>query len=495
MTTARSLQTLTERHARAVDRFPVPGLLIGKEQRAEGSGGTFDHVNPATGRVQATIPAAGPSEVDEAVAAATAASAEWRGWPPSARRKVLFRLSELITRDSEELSVLGALEAGIPVALGTALCTEWLEHAAGWAERLEGQVVPTEPGRILDYTLPEPYGVVAVILTWNAPLASIGMTVGPPLAAGCCVVLKPSELAPFTAAQFGGLCLEAGIPPGVVSVLPGAGETGGAIVAHPGIEKVSFTGGAATARRIAAACAEGLKPCLFELGGKSANIVFEDANLDAAMGTAARVIGLSGQGCTHPTRMLVQSKVYEEMIKRVSVLYDSIPVDDPLLPTTMMGPVISAASADRILGMIDRAVAAGATVRAGGNRLDGEFGDGFFIRPTVLADVPHDSEISQVEVFGPVLAVTPFEDEDHAVSMANGTSYGLAAYVHTRDISRAHRMAHRLDAGSVGINGGGVPAGPGAPFGGRKQSGFGVEGGLAGVREFLRYKNVEVLLG
>ena len=486
--------TLNERHVAAAQEMAPPRLLIGKEERVQGQAGSFEHVSPSTGQVQASVPAAGPRDVDDAVAAATEAAAEWSQWAPSARRRALFRLSELITRDGAELSVLGALEAGIPVSLGTALCTEWLEHSAGWAERLEGQVIPTDPGRILDYTLPEPYPVVAVILTWNAPLASIGMTVGPPLAAGCCVVLKPSELAPFSAVQFGRLCLEAGLPPGVVSVLPGTGETGSAIVSHPGIEKVSFTGGAATARRIAAACGEALKPCLFELGGKSANIVFADADLDRAISTAARVIGLSGQGCTHPTRMLVQSAVYEEMIARVAGLYDSIPVDDPLRPTTMMGPVISGPACERILAMVDRAKEAGATVRAGGTRLEGEHAGGFFLRPTVLADVAPGSEVGQVEVFGPVLAVTPFDDEDEAVALANGTPYGLAAYVHTRDVSRAHRLAQRLDAGSVGVNGGGVPAGPGAPFGGRRQSGYGVEGGLAGVREFLRYKNVELRL-
>jgi aldehyde dehydrogenase (NAD+) len=485
--------TIVQRHEHAA--LGLDGsILIGTSKRARGELGVIDHVDPSTGRSQGQEAVAGTRDVEEAVDVGRAASPEWSGWNPTKRRRALFRLSELITANSDELSVLGALEAGIPVSLGTGLCTEWLEHSAGWADRLEGSVIPTDPGRLLDYTLPEPYGVVAVILTWNAPLASIGMTVAPALAAGCCVIIKPSELAPFSAVRFGALCLEAGLPPGVVSVLPGAGETGSAIVSHPGVEKVSFTGGATTAKRIAAACAEQLKPCLFELGGKSANVVFEDANLEAAVGTAARVIGLSGQGCTHPTRMLVQEAVYDEMVERVAALYDSIPVGDPLLAGTVMGPVISAGACERILTMIDRAVGAGAKLVAGGERLGGEHARGYFIRPTVLAGVAPDSEIARLEVFGPVLAVTPFSDEDEAVSLANGTDYGLAAYVHTRDMSRAHRMAARLDAGSVGVNGGGVPAGPGAPFGGRKQSGYGAEGGLAGVREFLRYKNVEVVI-
>ena len=484
--------TLVQRHEEAARGLGAP-LLIGSEVRPKGAGGFIEHVNPATAKAQAEIACAGPEDVDEAVAAARGAS-EWAKWNPTERRRALFRLSELIKRDSADLAVLGALEAGIPVALGTSLCTDWLEHAAGWAERIEGLVVPSDPARLLDYILPEPYPVVAVILTWNAPLASIGMTVAPALAAGCCVVLKPSELAPFSAVRFGLLCQEAGLPAGVVTVLNGGAETGAAIVSHPGIEKVSFTGGADTARHIAAACAQSLKPCLFELGGKSANIVFEDADLDAATGTAARVIGLSGQGCTHPTRMLVQRPVYEEMVARVSAMYDSIPVGDPLLPETVMGPVISSAACERILAMIDRSVAAGSKVTAGGDRLGGELSDGYFVRPTVLTGVEPDSEMGQVEVFGPVLAVMAFDDEEEAVSLANGTEYGLAVYLHTRDLSRAHRVAAQLDAGSVGVNGGGVPGGPGAPFGGRKQSGYGVEGGLAGVREFLRYKNVEVAI-
>ena len=485
--------SLVQRHREAAGGLDG-SIVIGTSKRRRGELGVIEHVNPSTGRPQAEVAVSGPRDVDEAVGAARAASADWARWNPVARRRALFRLSELITAAGEPLSVVGGLEAGIPVSLGTSLCTDWLEHAAGWAERLEGAVVPTDPGSILDYTLPEPYGVVAVILTWNAPLASIGMTVAPALAAGCCVVVKPSELAPFSAVRFAELCLEAGLPPGVVTVTPGAGETGSALVSHPGVEKVSFTGGAATAKSIAAACAAELKPCLFELGGKSANVVFDDADLDRAVGTAARVIGLSGQGCTHPTRMLVHEAVYEEMVERVASLYESIPVGDPLLAQTVMGPVITVGACERILAMVDRAVGAGGKVVTGGDRLGGEHSDGFFVRPTVLSGVAPGSEMFDVEVFGPVLAVTPFSDEDEAVSLANGTGYGLAAYVHTRDASRAHRMAARLDAGSVGVNGGGVPAGPGAPFGGRKQSGYGVEGGLAGVREFLRYKNVEVVI-
>jgi aldehyde dehydrogenase (NAD+) len=471
------------------------GLLIGEHVLESGGAGWCDHVNPATGLPQRQVQLAGADDVDRAVRAAQAASSVWRGLHPTERRRLLFRLAALVRDHGDELTTISALEAGIPVKFPSHnFCAEWLEYAAGWADRLEGQVVPTDPANILDYTLPEPYAVVSVILTWNAPLSSIGMTAGPALAAGHCVLLKPSELAPFSSIRFGQLCLDAGLPPGVVSVLPGMAETGAAIIAHPNVEKISFTGGGITARRIAAACAELLKPCVLELGGKSACVVFDDADLKAALDTAASVIGLSGQGCSHPTRLLVQDKIYDQFMASVVTYFNSVTVGDPLDQTTMMGPVINEQSCARILRMIDTAKDAGYPLLTGGKRLGGHLTAGYFLSPTVFGDVAPDAEIAQQEVFGPVLSALRFCDEDEAVAIANGTDYGLAAYVHTSNLRRAHHMARILAAGSVGINGGSVPAGPGAPFGGMKASGYGVEGGLAGVKEFLRYKNVEIKL-
>jgi aldehyde dehydrogenase (NAD+) len=278
-----------------------------------------------------------------------------------------------------------------------------------------------------------------------------------------------------------------------VNVVPGGPDAGAALVAHPDIAKISFTGGTATAKRIAVAAAQTLKPLVLELGGKSANIVFDDADIAGAISHAMSIIALSGQGCTLPSRLLVQEGVYGAVSDAVAGALGTIPVGDPLDAGVLMGPVINEAACDRIIGMIDRAKTESRLV-AGGDRLGGELADGYFIPPTAFADVDPASELGRDEVFGPVVAIIPFTDEAHAIDLANGTEFGLAGYVHTQNISRAHRVAAALDAGNIGVNGGGAPAGPHAPFGGVKQSGYGREGGLAGVLEFTRLKNIEIKL-
>jgi len=476
-------------------RYLRPGLLIGGAELGSASGGSFDHVNPATGQVQQSVVMAGKDEVDQAVAAARAGQAEWRSWKPEERRRVLTRIADSIREHAEELSFVMALENGIPVGMArdimVPLGADWFEYAASWADKLDGQVVPTD-AHTFDYTLIEPIGVVAVVLTWNGPVGSWGMCVAPPLAAGCSVIVKPSELAPFSSLLIGRLCMEAGLPAGVVNVLPGSAEAGAALVGHPGVDKVSFTGGGATGRKIAVACAENLKPMLLELGGKSANIVFEDADLAKAVPSAISIIGLAGQGCTLPSRLLVQDSIYDQFIEMVAGALSQIPVGDPLDPNVFMGPVVNSNACDRILGMIERAQNDGGKILSGGARLDGELAGGYFIPPTLVGDVDPTSEIAREEVFGPVVAAIRFTDEEDAIRIANDSKYGLAGYVHTKDISRALRVAGALETGSIGVNGGGAPGPAGAPFGGVKESGYGREGGIAGVLEFTRAKNVMV---
>lgn len=477
----------------------APNMIIGDSVRSSGSGGSFDHVYPATGKAQVNVALAGTTEVDEAVAAARAGLAHWRRWAPARRRQALTELARVIRADVDRLATLQTLENGMPQLIARAVvnaCADWIEYAAGWADKLHGMVVPTDPGHVFDYVINEPIGVVGVITPWNAPLGSIGMCVGPPLAAGCSVILKSSDLAPLSPPAFGRLCLEAGLPAGVVNVLTGGADVGAALVAHPGVNKISFTGGSHTGRKIAASCGESLKPVVLELGGKSANIVFEDASFPSAVRAAMAISMLSGQGCTVPSRLLVQESIADDFVGALAAAMGKVPVGDPLDPATVMGPVVNQAACDRILGMVDRArTDAGAKVVAGGERLGGDLADGYFIGPTLVTDVDNDSEIAREEVFGPVVSVITFGDEDDAIAIANDSQYGLAGYIQTQDLGRALRVSGALDVGNVGINGGHAPANEAAPFGGVKNSGYGKVGGLPGIMEFVVQKNVNISVG
>lgn len=470
------------------------GLLIGDQWITDSSGGAMDHINPATGVLQQTFPVAGVAEIDAAVAAARIGLQAFQQWTATQRRDALHRLSGLVTAHTKEFTTIAALECGMIQPMAAAMAPGlrgWLDYYAGWADKLDGDVVAAAGG--FDYTRREPIGVVASILTWNGPILSLGYKVAPALAAGCAVVVKPPELAPFGAALFGRLCLEAGFPPGVVNLVPGGPDAGDKLVRDPRVDKISFTGGPETARKIQAACAESLTPLVLELGGKSANIVFEDADLRRAATVAAGgVVRLSGQVCVAPTRLLVQSSVYEAVVEQVSTILNNTHVGDPFDSATQMGPVISAGARDRIMKVIQRTKLSGeGELVAGGQQVRADLG-GFYVAPTAFADVPNNSQLAQQEIFGPVLAITPFDSEDEAVALANDTAFGLAAYLHTNDVSRVLRMAERLDVGNVAVNGGAAIAAPIAPFGGFKDSGYGKEGGRAGIEEFLRVKNVNI---
>jgi aldehyde dehydrogenase (NAD+) len=478
-----------------VDRTPPRvHLRINGKRIEQGSGGTYEHVSPVTGQVDAQIPLADKEEVDLAVTAAHEAFQSWKRTPPAQRRARLQRLAELIEANAAEFGRLGALDNGTPTTLGAAfpvLSAEWTRYYAGWADKIQGDLTgnPVQDGE-LGYTLAQPYGVVGIIITWNGPLISLAMKIPPAVAAGNTVVVKPSELTPFSGELFMDLVEQAGFPPGVIQVLPGTAEAGAQLVSHPLVKKVSFTGGPATATRILEACAPDMKPALLELGGKSANIIFEDADLDVAcqIGTTYSLIALSGQGCAFATRMIVHEEVYEEVVAKVKMIAENIPIGDPFDATVMSGPVVNAAAMDRILGAIERARDQGATLLTGGGRIDRQ---GYYIQPTVFTDVDPDSELAQTEVFGPVLAIFKFSTEEEAITLANGTRYGLSSYIQTKDLKRAVRVAAELEAGETLINGA-MNLQVTRPFGGFGLSGIGKEGGRQGIEEFLRIRSVGI---
>ena len=477
---------------------PQVRLRIGAEQLSAGSGGVYQHVYAASGEVQSEVPLAGAKEMSAAIDAAHDAFDKWRRWSPVARRDALMRLAQLLEDNGPRFSELHALDNGSPLAIGNGAWQQakaWTTYYAGWADKLDGTVGTTNMSdNDFTYSVSEPYGVIGVIITWNGPLISLGMKVSPALAAGNTVVVKPSEFTPFSAELFGDLVRQAGIPDGVCNIVPGSVEAAETLVAHPKVQKVTFTGGPETARKILEACAKQLKPAVLELGGKSANLIFPDADLEHACsyGVALSVMRMSGQGCSFPTRMLVHQDIYEDVVARVEALVRAIKQGDPFDPTVEMGPVVNEASMHRILGVIERAREEKAgRLLVGGGRAGGELSRGFFVQPTVFADVDPDSHLAQREVFGPVLSIIRFGSEEEAIRIANNTEYGLAAHLQTRDVRRVHRLAGELRGGTIMVNGG-KSLKPGLPFGGDGLSGYGREGGRQGIEEFVRPKTVAI---
>ncbi|WP_059021570.1 aldehyde dehydrogenase family protein [Mycobacterium sp. M26] len=474
----------------------MTALLIGAERLTSASGGVHEHIYPATGRPNAMVPLAGANEIDHAVASAWSAQAQWMSLTVDRRRDMLIHLADVVHEHLDELARLNVADYAVPISYaGTALLLErFLRHFAGYVDKPQGSSTPVDGSFDVNLIERQPYGVVAVIAPWNGALAVAGSCVAPALAAGNAVIFKPSELAPLAALRFGELCLTAGLPPGLVNVLPADARGSEFLVRHPGIRKVHFTGGAPAARQVIAAASANLTPVVAELGGKSANIVFADADLQTAATLAAHQGPLmqSGQSCACASRILVHERVYDEFVDAFLSRIWSANIGDPLDPAVSFGPVISESSLHRIIAVVGEAVRGGAgTLLTGGRRIGGDLAQGFYVEPTVLSDVDNASDLAQIETFGPVVSLMRFSDDEQAVSMANDTTYGLNAFVHTRDLVRAHAVARRLESGSVWVNTFSNIS-PQGPYGGYKQSGFGRTGGLEGLQEFLQVKNIRI---
>src|SRR3954468_14983782 len=478
-------------------------LLIDGERAPAAGGRTFDTPDPSTGERLATVSHGGAEDVDRAVKAAREAFAEgsdWRKMSAADRGRPIAALAALIEAHADELAQLESLDNGKPVkfarAVDVAQTISHLEYFAGWPTKIEGDVIPIAARDVLCYTQREPVGVCGQIIPWNFPLLMASWKVAPALAAGCPLILKPAEQTPLTALRLGELALEAGFPAGVVNVVTGDGETGAALVDHPGVDKVAFTGSTVVGREIAAKCGQSLKRVTLELGGKSPNIVLPDADLDrAAPGSFQGIYFNSGQSCNAGSRLYAHRDVFDELIERMSAFAAEAKVGPGLDPDTEFGPLVSAEQFERVVGYIDSGIADGAEAVAGGKpdngRSDG--GEGWFVRPTLFTGVEDSMRIAREEIFGPVLVAMPFDDLEEVARRANDTEYGLAAGLWTRDVSNAHKLASMLQAGNVYVNtwGGGDPA---APFGGYKASGIGREKGHANLDAYLETKTVWVQL-
>jgi aldehyde dehydrogenase (NAD+) len=477
------------------------GLIIDGEERPAGGGGTFDSVDPSTGRALARVAGAGPDDVDAAVGAARAAfrDGRWARIRPAERGRALWRVAELIRRDADELAATESRDNGKPVRQSRTdveVAARYFEFYAGVADKLMGRTIPVTPG-LLDYTLREPIGVSAQVVPWNYPLQIGARGAAPALAAGCSVIVKPSSEAPLTAIRLGRLAIEAGLPPGVLNVVPGAGSAiGDHLVGHPGIDQVTFTGSVETGIHVMGVAARHVHPVVLELGGKSPNIVLADADLEAAaVGVANAIFQNAGQTCSAGSRLLVQRAAHGPLLEalrdRTGTMRLGPGIDDP-----DMGPMISKSQFDKVLGHVERATRDGAALAAGGKRAAApELAGGFFLEPTILDGVAEGSAAFTEEIFGPVLSVTAFDTVDEAIELANATEYGLVAGIWTRSIDTALRLAERIRSGQVYVNTYGAGGGVELPFGGSGKSGFGREKGLESLDSYLQTKNVAIKFG
>jgi aldehyde dehydrogenase (NAD+) len=474
-------------------------LLIDGTWRAAADEATWTHRHPASGEIVGQFAVAGPADVDAAVAAARKAFDNGPWAKAGQRVKLLHRYADLLREHADELRRRQALDNSVPLSFGAIYATsvefaaDAFDHHAGWIDKIGGETLPPyQGGDHLAMTFREPIGVVAAILPWNAPFVLFAQKLAPALSAGCTVVLKPSEHASFCVLRMVELLIEAGLPTGVINVVTGPGDpTGEALINHPGIDKISFTGSRAVGKRIVAASAGTLKRVSLELGGKSPAVVFPDApdiGMAAMTVMGAVTMGLSGQACVAQTRALVHRDAYDGFLASAQMLAGVITYGDPFDAGVLASPLITERQLERVLGYIDTAEKEGARLVTGGNRMEGDLAGGNFVAPTIFADVDNRATIAQEEVFGPVLAVVPFSDEAEAIHLANDTEYGLGASVWSADAKRAFRVAKALRGGLIGVNG--FQLEPHVPFGGYKQSGLGREGGRTAFEAYTELKTV-----
>jgi aldehyde dehydrogenase (NAD+) len=470
-------------------------MFIGGEWVDAASAATFESVNPFTGKPWALIPRAGPADVDRAVRAAHNAFTEgdWPKLTATQRGALLRKLGDLIAPKAKLLAEIEVRDNGkliSEMSAQTAYMAQWYYYFGGLADKVEGAVLPSDKADIFNYTRHEPLGVVVALVPWNSPLLLTAWKLAPALAAGNTVVLKPSEFTSASLLEFMKLVQEAGFPPGVVNVVTGFGpETGAPLVEHPLVAKITFTGSDATGQKIYESAARGLKRVSLELGGKSPNIVFDDANLDNAVkGAISGIFAATGQTCIAGSRLLVQRSIHDAFVEKLVAFAKTAKMGDPMSTDTQVGPITTPPQYKKVLDYIDIARGEGAKVALGGAKA-ADFGDGYFVQPTIFTGVKNTMRIAQEEVFGPVLSVIPFEDDEEAIAVGNGVVYGLAAGVWTQNIKRALTMANRLQAGTVWVNTYRAVSFM-SPFGGYKRSGIGRESGQDMIKEYLQTKSV-----
>ena len=473
------------------------GKLLISGQWVEGSGKAFDTINPATGEVLTQVAEASEKDVDQAVAAARKAfedtAGPWRKMSASERGKVLWRIGDLVEKNIDELAELETLDNGKPIFearyVDMPMVADVFRYYAGWATKIHGETVNTF-NNAFTYTLREPLGVVGAIVAWNFPLLLASWKLGPALACGNTVVLKPAEQTPLTALRFGELMLEAGLPAGVVNIVTGGPETGVALVRHPGVDKVAFTGSTSVGKEIMRSSAETLKRVTLELGGKSPNIVFADSSMDTAVkGALNGIFYGKGEVCCAGSRLFVEKKVEDEFLTKLVEYSKKIKLGDPLDPKTRLGAIVSEKQMNTVLDYIESGKNEGATLLTGGKRASVNGDHGYFLEPTIFGGVKNDMKIAQEEIFGPVLATLSFDDVEEVAALANKNIYGLAAAIWTNDIKKAHQLSRRLRAGTVWINTYGLMDAA-LPFGGYKQSGFGRELGMHAIEHYTELKTV-----